>query len=110
MENLTITKEKVLEAASKCSTAKETLKVLFPEVFETEDNNAFIRKFEYTPQSLKEFIIEAFGGGYILDILMSSTPEDRSDLRGRAIFVSSNYIVKTGDALGGGTYIEITKK
>jgi hypothetical protein len=31
--NLQITKEKVLEAASKCSTAKETLKTLFPEVF-----------------------------------------------------------------------------
>jgi len=34
---LEITKEKVLEAASKCSTAKETLKTMFPEVFE-DDN------------------------------------------------------------------------
>jgi len=33
---LEITKEKVLEAASKCSQAKETLKTLFPEVFEDE--------------------------------------------------------------------------
>jgi len=33
MNELTITKEKVLEAASKCSTAKATLQVLFPEVF-----------------------------------------------------------------------------
>lgn len=32
-QNLTITKEKVLEAASKCSAAKATLEVLFPEVF-----------------------------------------------------------------------------
>lgn len=31
---LEITKERILEAASKCSTAKETLKTLFPEVFE----------------------------------------------------------------------------
>lgn len=31
---LKITKEKILEAASKCSTAKEILKTLFPEVFE----------------------------------------------------------------------------
>lgn len=30
---LKITKEKVLEAASKCETAKQTLKTLFPEVF-----------------------------------------------------------------------------
>lgn len=35
MENLTITKEKVLEAAAKCETAKRTLEVLFPEVFES---------------------------------------------------------------------------
>ena len=34
---LEITKEKVLEAASKCSQAKETLKTLFPEVFEEEN-------------------------------------------------------------------------
>lgn len=31
---LKITKEKVLEAAAKCSQAKETLKTLFPEVFD----------------------------------------------------------------------------
>lgn len=31
---LEITKEKVLEAASKCSTAKATLQTLFPECFE----------------------------------------------------------------------------
>lgn len=30
---LKITKEKVLEAAEKCSTAKQTLKILFPEAF-----------------------------------------------------------------------------
>ena len=33
---LEITKEKVLEAAEKCSQAKETLKTLFPEVFEDD--------------------------------------------------------------------------
>lgn len=31
-----ITKERILEAASKCSTAKATLMTLFPEVFENE--------------------------------------------------------------------------
>lgn len=30
---LTITKEKVLNAASKCDTARQTLKILFPEAF-----------------------------------------------------------------------------
>jgi len=33
---LEVTKEKVLEAAEKCSQAKETLKTLFPECFEKE--------------------------------------------------------------------------
>lgn len=34
--NLNITKEKVLDAANKCPVAKETLKTLFPEVFEED--------------------------------------------------------------------------
>ena len=33
---LTITKEKVLEAAEKCSTAKEVLRTMFPEVFKND--------------------------------------------------------------------------
>ena len=33
---LTITKEKVLEAASKCVDARRTLEILFPEVFEVD--------------------------------------------------------------------------
>lgn len=36
MSELKITKEKVLAAAAKCSTAKETLQTLFPEAFEEE--------------------------------------------------------------------------
>lgn len=39
MEELKISKEKVLEAANTCSTAKEVMKVLFPEVF--KDKEAF---------------------------------------------------------------------
>lgn len=35
--DLKISKERILEAASKCSTAKETLKTLFPEVFKEEN-------------------------------------------------------------------------
>jgi hypothetical protein len=34
---LEITKERVLEAASKCDTAKQTLKTLFPEIFKEEE-------------------------------------------------------------------------
>jgi mRNA-degrading endonuclease HigB of HigAB toxin-antitoxin module len=36
MNELKITKEKVIDAANKCSSAKEVLKTLFPEVFKTE--------------------------------------------------------------------------
>jgi len=36
MENLTISKEAVLEASSKCPQAKQTLQILFPQVFEEE--------------------------------------------------------------------------
>lgn len=39
---LEITKEKVLEAASKCETAKQTLEALFPECFE----NSFLDQFD----------------------------------------------------------------
>jgi hypothetical protein len=34
--NLTVTKDKVVEAASKCSTANQVLRVMFPEAFEPE--------------------------------------------------------------------------
>lgn len=50
---LEITKERILEAASKCSTAKETLKTLFPEVFEEEkyfDFSGVKIKFENLPR------------------------------------------------------------
>lgn len=36
MEDIKISKERILEAASKCSTAKATLEVLFPEVFKDD--------------------------------------------------------------------------
>lgn len=41
MSELTITKEKVLEAASKCSTAKSVLEVMFPEVFKQGNEPLF---------------------------------------------------------------------
>lgn len=34
--NLTVTRERILEAAARCPTAKETLKTLFPAVFEDD--------------------------------------------------------------------------
>lgn len=41
MENLQVTKEKILEAASKSTQAKEVLEVLFPEAF-IEDKSVII--------------------------------------------------------------------
>ena len=35
--NLTISKEKVLQAAAECPAAKQTLEILFPEIFKVED-------------------------------------------------------------------------
>lgn len=45
---LKITKERVLKAAEKCSTAKDTLKELFPEAFEAEPFD-FTRQHIITP-------------------------------------------------------------
>lgn len=42
---LEITKEKVLEAAAKCSTAKEILETLFPEVFDVVIMHKFGERF-----------------------------------------------------------------
>lgn len=56
MEKLTITKDKVLEAASKCDTAKQTLKILFPEVFEEEVTYSIGQRFENTESGM-QFIL-----------------------------------------------------
>lgn len=54
--DLKITKEKIIEAANKCSTVKETLKTLFPEVFEEEKSY----------KRGQRFIIESFTNKRIL--------------------------------------------
>ena len=52
---LEITKEKVLEAASKCSTAKATLQTLFPECFE---DGIIIEQFKSIKSMSGERLIE----------------------------------------------------
>lgn len=59
---LEITKEKVLEAASKCSQAKETLKTLFPECFKEIDE-------------IEPFTITGFNNGNFIFIGDSLAPE-----------------------------------
>lgn len=46
MEELKITKERILEAASRCSQAKQTLEVLFPEAFNKpiDEMEVYIKK------------------------------------------------------------------
>ena len=57
---LIITKERVLEAASKCSTAKETLKTLFPEAF-------------HNPNAVD--LNTGYGESGYLDVKTGTTPE-----------------------------------
>jgi hypothetical protein len=58
MEELKITKDKIIEAANKCSTAKQTLKILFPEAFE-EEYYEFGSRFRFMDEFRKypEFIL-----------------------------------------------------
>ena len=80
MNNLTITKEKVLEAAAKCSTAKETLKTLFPECFEEDkyfDLNSMF------PEGLND---RMKGIKSPVDIWIRSSGE----LNGKAFFLNKN--------------------
>lgn len=60
---LEITKEKVLEAAEKCSQAKETLKTLFPECF---DNSI---------DEIDPFTITTFNNGNFIFIGESLAPQ-----------------------------------
>ena len=93
---LEITKEKVLEAAEKCSQAKETLKTLFPEVF--EDDNYFDLGKPY------EKIYE----NEILEIRISDS-NDFPEMKGHAFYLFPNRIWELKQ-LGSNTYLIPTKK
>jgi len=112
MSELTITKEKVLEAASKCSTAKATLEVLFPEVFKEEDKNAFVKGLNtYHDNMLKDLSKKMFGNvGAIQLSDISARIVGRSDLIYRSFVVISEYDVNTIKIPRGRTIITIFKK
>lgn len=81
---LEITKEKVLEAASKCSTAKETLKTLFPEAFEPTKREK-VNKIMYgsannNSQDWRECWVRAINGG-IIHSQVSKIPGRNDDER-----------------------------
>jgi len=51
---LKITKDKVLQAAAKCSTAKATLETLFPEAFEENEQTKTAAKIKIFSELLNE--------------------------------------------------------
>lgn len=109
---LSITKEKVLEAASKCDTAKATLKVLFPEVFEYEDRNAWKKDADPYNTGLNDVSKKIFGDANAIQVVLLSTPEGRKDLYGRAFYIGGDYepvLHKNCDGENG-SVIEIRKK
>ena len=77
-----ITKEKILEAASKCNTAGDTLKILFPEAFEEKE--------EYF----------AFGEAYTIDGITGRGPiyigkgNAPKRLRGKCLILNYNWEVE----------------
>lgn len=107
---LEITKEKVLDAASKCSTAKQTLQVLFPEAFEVEDKNAFKKDvFDCSfDSSLAAFCSRAFGNDKAIQIADAAAYS--SDHRLRSFYLEERYVAKIIDGQGGGQIITIHTK
>lgn len=89
---LKITKEKVLEAASKCSDAKRTLEVLFPEAFESD-----YLKLNYTDKG----IVNSDGE------LITEHPWHPERAQ---IYIKAAYKVELIPGIVGGTYIKITRK
>lgn len=86
--DLKISKERVLEAASKCSTAKETLKTLFPEAFE-EKSKYFdlnhLRKHENMIFGSEESKRAGFKDGYFMQV------RGLGEYRGKAFYLRPEY-------------------
>lgn len=71
---LEITKEKVLEAAAKCSQAKETLKTLFPEVFEEKIKHRIGNRYLF--EGRDEYILcktKSYGEGLFVGLIELSS-------------------------------------
>jgi len=109
MEELKIDRKRVLEAASKCPQAKETLKTLFPEAFEEEDNIA-MRKI---PKDERIKVVECFatiseaffgkGNGFI-DLRNSG-----DKFNSRAIYLTNMYDWRMTQ-LSNGAYLLVAYK
>lgn len=110
MTTLQITKEKAIELYPNASKEMQTI---FEETFGKEvfkDKNAFKKTMPWEVKSLIDFNTEAFNSPYLLQILSVQTPVYRPKLEGRALYLLSDYELRTSTSSNGGTIIEILKK
>ena len=110
MTTLQITKEKAIELYPNASKEMQTIfeETFGKEVF--EDRNAFKKTMPWEVKSLIDFNLEAFNIPYLLQILSTEVPVDRPELEGRALYLLSDYEIRTSIYNNGGTIIEILKK
>lgn len=110
MTTLQITKEKAIELYPNASKEMQTIfeETFGKEVF--EDRNAFKNILDWKIKTLTDFNLKAFNTRHLLQILSMETPFDRPELYGRALYLHSNYELRTSTSYNGGTIIEILKK
>lgn len=98
---LKITKERILEAASKCSTAKATLETLFPEVFEEEGKYAIQANINnaYYNDHLQRF---CQGVGLCNWAMQIAERSAGGDDKFRSLFLAEDYEWVMKDGLYGG--------
>lgn len=73
-----------------------------------EDKNALVGNISVG--EMAEFSRKIFGNVSTVQIIKSETPEDKPELKNRALYVPPSYEVVTGKSLIEGTYIAIYKK
>lgn len=85
---LKVTKENVLKAAEKCSTAKQVLKEMFPEAFE-DDKYFILTKLSRTKDAVLFTDEDATSAGFIDNQFMQI--RSRGEYAGKAFFLSKLY-------------------
>lgn len=109
-EEIKITKERILEAASKCSTAKATLETLFPDVFKKEDVYAMKAELpDSLNENLSKFCSESGLRGDAIDVLKHATENPQEVGRGFYLSYRYEWVFKPGVA-GGHILIPKIKK
>ena len=107
MEDLKITKDRILDAAANCPIAKETLKRIFPEVF--EDDKYFDLK-KLSPCN-DRFIVSndlAKGAGFSDQHFMTIAEE--GEYKGKGFYINDDYNWEIKRSHRGNSYLVPTKK